>query len=467
MNNIACLLLLKERFMMTFSPAAGFDDISPLLTDLYQLTMLEAYHQAGMQDTAVFEFYVRKLPPNRSFFIAAGLEQVLAYLEQLHFSDEDMRWLRDSGRFSESFLDTVAGLHFNGDVEAIPEGSIFFANEPILRVTAPLPVAQLIEPIVINALHFQSLIATKAARFRLAAPDKLLVDFGLRRAHGPDAGLLAARANWIAGFDGTATVQAEPAFGVPLYGTMAHSYIQAFGDELAAFEHFARVHPGNSVLLIDTYDTAAGAAKVVELASILKADDISINAVRIDSGDLGDAAREVRGILDAGQCRDIRIFVSGGLDEFEIERLIQSDAPIDGYGVGTQLDCSADRPYLDCAYKLQEYAGQPRRKRSEGKATWPGRKQVLREYDKDGRFSHDTLALLDEECSGENMLQPVMRQGKRLEKPESTATIRNRAASQLQQLPDNLRTLTGNADYEFRITQAMQELADQLDRSSH
>ncbi len=452
---------------MKFSPAAGFDRLSPLLTDLYQLTMLDAYYQAGMEETAVFEFFVRKLPPDRSFFMAAGLEQVLCYLENLHFSNEDLQWLRDSGHFSQSLVERLADLRFSGDVEAMAEGSIFFVNEPVLRVTAPLPQVQLIEPIIINALHFQSLIATKAARFRIAAPEALLVDFGLRRAHGPDAGLLAARAVWIAGFDGTATVMAKPTFGVPIYGTMAHSYIQAFGDEYAAFEHFARVHPGNTVLLIDTYDTAAAAGKVVNLAHALEAEGIGINAVRIDSGDLGAAAEEVRRILDAGNCEAISIFASGGLDEFEVEKLIRDAAPIDGYGIGTQLDSSADRPYLDCAYKLQEYAGEPRRKRSTGKATWPGRKQVWREYDEAGRFSHDTLALIDEECDGETLLQPVMQNGRRLQQAENVATIRERATAQLERLPDNLRLLNGNGDYDVRVTQALQELAAELDRDSH
>jgi len=446
---------------------AGFDRLSSLLTDLYQLTMLEAYERAGMHDTAVFEFFVRKLPGERSFFLAAGLEQVLCYLENLHFSDEDLHWLRESGRFREDFIDRLAGLRFTGDVEAMAEGTIFFSNEPILRVTAPLPQAQLIEPIVINALHFQSLIASKAARFRLAVPDALLVDFGLRRAHGPDAGLLATRASRLAGFDGTATVLAEPAFGVPLYGTMAHSYIQAFGDETAAFDYFARVHPDKTVLLIDTYDTETAAAKVVELAGVLKEDGISIKAVRIDSGDLGDMAVRVRRILDQGGCRDIDIFVSGGLDEYEIARLVRDGAPINGYGVGTQLDCSADRPYLDCVYKLQEYAGQPRRKRSEGKATWPGRKQVWRQFNGHGKFSHDALALIDESGDGEPLLQPVMKNGRRIHAAENLETIRERAGEQLQRLPENLRQLEGDREYEVRVTPALRDMADRLDRESH
>lgn len=447
--------------------AAGFDALSPLLTDLYQLTMLEAYHAAGMRDTAVFEFFVRKLPAERRFLVAAGLGHTLSYLENLHFSADDLKWLQDSGRFGKSFIDSLSGMRFTGDVEAMPEGTVFFANEPVLRVIAPLPEAQLIEPILINALHFQTLIASKAARFRLTAADKLLVDFGLRRAHGPDAGLLAARAGYIAGFDGTATVMAEPAYGIPLYGTMAHSYIQAFGDEYAAFKHFARVHPDNSVLLIDTYDTAAAAAKVVELAGALKQDNIAIHAVRIDSGDLGREARHVRRILDEGGCQSVRIFVSGGLDEYEIARLISSDTPINGYGVGTQLDCSADRPYLDCAYKLQEYAGQPRRKRSEGKATWPGRKQVLRQYDDSGSFSHDILALVDEDISGQSLLQPVIRNGRRLHQAEAVVSIREHAMKQIKHLPPGLKQLGEGAGYEVRISHAVRELADQLDGTSH
>mgnify|MGYP006422374679 CR=1 FL=1 len=443
------------------------DQTSALLTDLYQLTMLEAYYQADMHDTAVYEFFIRKLPPDRSFFVVAGLEQVLAYLEQLHFTEQEIQWLRDSDRFSESFLTWLADLRFKGDVEAIPEGTPCFPNEPLLRITAPLPVAQLIEPIVINLLHFQTLIASKAVRFRLAAEDKVLVDFGLRRAHGRDAGLLAARASWLAGFDGTATVQAEPAFGIPLYGTMAHAYIEAYGDEIAAFEHFARVHPRNAVLLIDTYDTRTAAERVATLAKRLQSDGISIKAVRIDSGDLDQLSRDVRRILDAGNCQSIRILASGGLDEFKLAELVQAGAPIDGYGVGTQLDCSADHPYLDSAYKLQEYAGQARRKRSEGKATWPGRQQVWRHLDNAGFYDHDTLALAAESYAGLPLLQTVMKQGQRVAAAESLVTIRDRLTDQLTYLPDHLKALRGNGAYEVNVSPALRELADKLDRTSH
>ncbi|MGC2047110.1 MAG: nicotinate phosphoribosyltransferase, partial [Gallionella sp.] len=275
------------------NPPMTFSD-SALLTDLYQLTMMQGYHDAGMEDIAVFEFFVRKLRPGRGFLMAAGLEQSLQFLEGLHFSSEELAWLATTGHFSNGFLASLETLRFTGDVHAMPEGTIFFPNEPILRVTAPIAQAQLVETRLINLLHFQSLIASKAARMVLMAPDKLLVDFGLRRAHGAEAGLLAARASYIAGFSGTATVQAGLQFGIPLFGTMAHSFVQAHTDESLAFEHFARAQPENVVLLIDTYDTEAAARKVVALAPRLERDGIRIKGVRIDSGDLADHARQVR-----------------------------------------------------------------------------------------------------------------------------------------------------------------------------
>ncbi|MCS3902815.1 nicotinate phosphoribosyltransferase [Methylohalomonas lacus] len=449
--------------------AAGLEQVNPLLTDLYQLTMLQAYYSSGMEETAVFEFFVRKLPAGRRFLLAAGLEQLLAYLQELQFTETELQWLRDSGRFSDACLERLADWRFSGDVAAMPEGSVFFANEPILRVTAPLPEAQLIEPIAINLLHFQTLIASKAARFRLAAPDGLLVDFGLRRAHTPDAGLLAARAAVIGGFDGTATVAAGAAFDAALYGTMAHSYIQAWGDEYAAFAHFARVHPDNAVLLIDTYDTLAATDKVVRLAHELQQEGIAIRAVRIDSGDLDNLSRQVRAKLDAGGCQAIRVLVSGGLDEHEIAGYVAAGAPIDGYGVGTQLDCSADHPYLDCAYKLQEYAGRPCRKRSTGKATWPGRKQVYRNLTDSGLFDDDVLALESESQAGKALLQPVMRQGQRLHDSETTEAIQQRVGDGLARLPASLRHLQADTDasgYEVRISEELRALAESVDREA-
>jgi nicotinate phosphoribosyltransferase len=439
---------------------------SALLTDLYQLTMLQGYHDAGMDDVAVFEFFVRKLRPGRGFLIAAGLEQALQFLEGLHFSPAEMAWLDSTGRFSKEFLAGLETLRFTGDVHAMPEGTIFFPNEPILRITSTIAQAQLVETRLINLLHFQTLIASKAARMVLMAPGKLLVDFGLRRAHGAEAGLLAARASYLAGFSGTATVQAGMQFGIPLFGTMAHSFVQAHVDESLAFEHFAHAQPDNVVLLIDTYDTEAAARKVVVLAPKLERAGIRIKGVRIDSGNLADHARQVRKILDQGGLQHVTIFASGDLDEYLLRDMFASGAPIDGLGIGTHMDTSSDMPYLDCAYKLQEYAGKARRKRSEGKQTWPGRKQVYRSFDADGRIASDIVTLENDPQPGEPLVVPVMRGGKRLAEAAPLADIRSRTAANLAQLPEPLRELREPYVYSVEISGALRELAAQVDRDT-
>ena len=436
---------------------------SALLTDLYQLNMMQAYLESGLTETAVFEFFVRKLPQRRGFLVAAGLAQFVDYLLDLQFSENELRWLSASGRFSEGMLAYLADLRFTGDVDAMPEGTVFFADEPILRVTAPLPVAQLVETRAINLLQFESLIASKAARMVLAAPGKTLVDFGLRRAHGAEAGLLAARASYLAGFTGTATVPAAALFGIPIFGTMAHSFIQAHTDEARAFEDFARARPDGVVLLIDTYDTEAAAEKVVALAPKLKRDGIEISGVRLDSGDLADHARKVRKILDAGGLHDTIIFASGGLDERELQEFTEGGAPIDGYGLGTQLTTSADVPAFDCAYKLEEYAGTPRRKKSEGKATWPGRKQVWRRVDAAGRMTGDTIALEGEAVDGEPLLVPVMRDGQLIAPLPTLDRSRERAAANLAAMPDSLRELREGAPYPVEISAGLQDLAESMD----
>ncbi len=437
---------------------------SPLLTDLYELTMLQGYHDSGMEDVAVFEFFVRKLRPGRGFLMAAGLEQVLSFLEQLCFEPGDLEWLASTGRFSPDFLASLQTLRFSGDVHAMPEGSVFFPNEPILRVTAPIAQAQLVESRLINLLNLQTLIASKAARSVLMAPDKLLVDFGLRRAHGAEAGLLAARATYIAGFTGTSTVLAGQAFGIPLFGTMAHSFVQALDDEALAFEHFAHAQPENVVLLIDTWDTEAAAHKVVALAPRLQSAGIRIKGVRIDSGDLAEHARRVRRILDAGGLEHVIIFASGDLDEYVLRDMMAASVPVDGFGIGTRVDTSCDVPYLDCAYKLQEYAGQARRKRSEGKATWPGRKQVYRTLDADGRMAGDVVTLESDQQPGEPLLVPVMRGGHRLETVPTLRAIRAHAAADLARLPEPLCHLTEDFEYRVDIAPALHELAAEVDR---
>lgn len=437
---------------------------SVLLTDLYQLTMLQAYFDRGMGETAVFEFFARRLPPGRNFLMAAGLEQVLDFLEDLRFTEEELAWLAGTGRFHDRFLASLGELRFTGDVEAMAEGTVFFPDEPVLRVIAPLPQAQLAETRIINLLQFQTLVAGKAARVRLAAPGRLLVDFGLRRAHGAEAGLMSARASYLAGFDGSSTVLAGMRWGVPLYGTMAHSFIQAHDDELAAFEHFARSHPRATTLLIDTYDTEAAARALVPLAHRLAGEGIPIQAVRLDSGDLGEHARRVRAILDEGGLPGIRIFASGNLDEYRVAALLAGGAPIDGFGVGTRMNTSADRPYLDCAYKLQEYAGLARRKRSEGKATWPGRKQVYRRYGDDGRMAGDVLTTADDCQPGRPLLEPVMRGGRRLANPAPLSTLREHARAELDTLPEALRDLDQTEAYPVTVAEPLLRLAREVDQ---
>jgi len=436
-----------------------------LLTDLYQLSMVQAYLDSGMTDTAVFELFVRKLPKGRNFLLAAGLEQVLAHLEALSFTQADVAWFERAGGFNNRFLDYLARFRFSGDVHAMPEGTAFFPDEPIIRVTAPIMQAQLAETRIINLMNLETIVASKAARSVLAAPGKLLIDFGLRRAHGAEAGLLAARAAYIAGFDGSSTVLAGERFGIPVYGTMAHSFIQAHQTEREAFTNFALSRPRDVTFLLDTYDTEAAARKLVEIAPGLKARGVTIRSVRLDSGDLGALAFAVRAILDAGGLAEVGIFASGGLDEQELARLLAAGAPIDGFGVGTALVVSADAPALDCAYKLQEYAGQPRRKRSAGKATWPGRKQVFRSYDADGRMTRDVLTAEGDAHPGEPLVTQVMAAGKRIGAPEPLAAARARVRREIGRLPARLKALEDSATpMQVEIAPALRALADAVDR---
>ncbi len=436
---------------------------SPLLTDLYQLTMLDAYIGRDMHGVAVFEFFARRLPARRNFLLAAGLEQLLDFLEMVRFSEADLEWLASAGHVSEPLIGYLREFRFTGDVDALPEGTVVFANEPLVRVVAPLPEAQLIESRLVNLLNLQTIIASKAARSVLAAPDRLLVDFGMRRAHGAEAALLAARAAYVAGFQGTATVLAGRLFDIPIYGTMAHSFIQAHDTEEQAFEHFALAQADNVVLLIDTYDTVAGARKVVELVPRLTGAGIGVRAVRLDSGDLIALSKQVRAVLDQGGAGDVRIFASGGLNEYELERILTADAPIDGFGIGTDLDVSTDAPSLDCAYKLQEYDGRARRKRSTGKATWPGRKQIFRRCRSDGRLDGDVVGLESESTHGEPIMIPVMREGRRTGPAESLDVIRERAATSLAALPEPLRSLCERAEYPVEISAAVRQLAAEID----
>jgi nicotinate phosphoribosyltransferase len=435
---------------------------SALLTDLYQFTMMQAYVDKGMHEEAVFEFYVRSLPKTRGFLVAAGLETLLTFLEGMRFSQEEMEYLAGTGSFSRSLLDYLAQFRFRGDVFAMQEGTIFFENEPVVRVVAPIPEAQLVETRLINILHFETLIASKAARCILAADDRaILVDFGLRRAHGAEAGILAARASYIAGFAATSTVLAEPLFEIPISGTMAHSYVEAHEDELEAFLDFAHANPNNTTLLIDTYDVHKGAQKAVEAAKKLKEQGIHVRAVRIDSGDLLTLSQDVRRILDHGGFQDIRIFASGNLDEYRIRDLMSQGAPIDGFGVGTKLDTSEDAPYLECAYKLMEYAGRPRFKKSQGKATIPGCKQVFRTLEGE-TMVRDIITIEGDEAEGVPLLTKVMSGGQRISRRKDLKEIASYTRSQLQSLPLHFRELKTKPPYPVKISPALLRLKKEI-----
>ena len=442
-------------------PVAG-----ALLTDLYQLTMAQAYFELDMRERAVFELFVRRLPGTRQFLLAAGLEQALEYIERLRFTAEDLAFLATLGTLRRDFLDYLGGVRFTGSVHAMPEGSPFFANEPIVRVTAPILEAQLLESRLLNIVHFQTTIASKAARCVSAARGRQLVDFGMRRAHEADAGVFAARAAYLAGFDATATVEAGRRFGIPLAGTLAHSFIEAHDSEEQAFRHFVQSCREPTTLLIDTYDSARALRRVIALAREFRARGRSqgIRAVRIDSGDLAAQAHRARFELDSHGFQDIRIVLSGSLDEQIIDALVAGGVPVDGFGVGTALDVSADAPALDMAYKLQEYAGKPRRKRSPGKATWPGVKQVFRARAPAGEYRCDRIAQYDEPPSGEPLLIEVMRDGRRSFPSPALNALREYCGTELRALPPRLRALRGAVlPYEVSISDTLQAMAASLD----
>ena len=437
-----------------------------LLTDLYQLTMAQAYFELGMHESAVFELFVRRLPPTRGFLLVAGLEQALEYIESLRFTADELAFLSEVGRFRNDFLDYLGSVRFTGAVHAMPEGTPFFADEPIVRVTSPILEAQLLESRLLNIVHFQTTIASKAARCVIAARGRQLADFGMRRAHEAAAALLAARAAYLAGFDATATVEAGRRFGIPLSGTLAHSFIEAHDGEEQAFRNFVSSSPQPTTLLIDTYDSARALQRVIALAKEFaqRGNGQRIHAVRIDSGDLAGQARMVRAALDAHGCRDMRIVVSGNLDEQAIDELVSGGVPVDAFGVGTALGVSADAPALDMVYKLQQYAGQPRRKRSTGKATWPGPKQVFRERAPSGEYLCDHIVREDEPAAGEALLLEVMRAGRCSLQLPTVSSIREHCRSEMSALPPRLRALGGaDVSYPVSISEPLRATARSVD----
>lgn len=429
--------------------------IPALFTDLYELTMLQAYWAEGMTAPAVFDVFARKLPPGRNFLLACGLAQVLDCLEAFAVSGEDIDYLRSLGTFSSDFLDRLRALRFTGNVYALAEGTPVFAHEPLLTVEAPMPEAQIVETAVLNLLHYPTLVASKGQRVVQAAQGRAVVDFGARRSHGVDAAIACARALYLAGYAATSNVEAGRRHGIPVAGTVAHSYVQAHASEGEAFTRFAAQFPGTT-LLVDTYDTLDGVRWVIELHQRLGA-RFKVGAVRLDSGDLGALAKASRALLDAAGMTDVRIMASGGLDEHVIAALLADGAPIDGFGVGTAVDVVADRPYLDAAYKLVAYAGRDCGKLSPGKLSLPGRKQVFRRYE-NGLAAGDTIARHDESLPGEPLLECVMRGGQRLAGGRvGLAEARANAAAQVARLPAALRDLQPAAEpYPVAISAELQ-----------
>jgi nicotinate phosphoribosyltransferase len=448
-----------------------------LFTDLYELTMAASYFQHHMFAPATFSVFVRKLPRQRGFLVAAGLHEVVRFLERFSFSADDIEFLRQTGRFQPDFLDYLARLRFSGEVYALPEGRVFFANEPLMEITAPLIEAQLVETFVLNALHLQTLIASKAARCFYAAQGRSLVDFALRRTHGTDAGLKVARASYLAGFAGTSNVLAGKLYGIPFLGTMAHSFIQSFDDEEEAFRAYAETFPDETALLIDTYDTLAGARRAARVGQALQARGHQLRGVRLDSGDLLSLSRATREILDAAGLQNVRIYASGGLNEDKIAHLVAHGAPIDVFGVGTDMGVSGDAPSLDIAYKLVEYAGRPRLKLSSEKETYLGKKQVFRVVAENGLDERDLLGLR-EEGSGEvapevpagrvtPLLQPVMAHGRLLSPLPTLQESRALFLADFAALPEAMKALQAPVPYPVTLTPTLARFQDETVAQLH
>lgn len=420
--------------------------------------MARAYRREGLVDEAVFSLFVRELPPTRNFLLACGLEEVLDYLEGLRFEAASLDYLSTLPEFDDDFLGWLSGLRFEGSVRAVPEGTPVFAGEPLLEIRASLPVAQLVETYVMNQVHLQTLLASKAARVVAAAAGRPVVDFGLRRMHGTDAGLKSARAFYVAGVGATSNLAAGSAYGIPVSGTMGHSYIQAHDSEEEALADFAALYPGTT-LLVDTYDTLEGVRTVARIATG-PGDSVRVGAIRLDSGDLASLSRESRAILDAAGLETVKIFASGGLDEDRVAELVRAGAPIDGFGVGTSMGVSRDAPALDIAYKLVSYGGEGRIKLSPGKELLPGPKQIRR-VEAGGRAVRDHLTRADEEAPGRPLLVPVMEGGTRLEAGrDSLDGAAERAAREIALLPARLRELSP-ADPPYAVEVSERLRADQ------
>lgn len=429
------------------------------VTDLYQLTMMAGYFASGMErKPATFELFVRRLPPHRSYLVFAGLEQAIGDLLELRFSSEQVEGLRRFPAFAgvdPGFFSALSTLRFEGDIWAIPEGTVVFPGETLLRVAAPLPQAQWVETYLLTSLAYPTLVASRAARAVGVARGRALYDFGARRGHGPQAGMLAARAAYIAGFDGTSHAEAARLLGIPAVGTMAHSWVQSFDSEPAAFAAYARAFPHTTTLLVDTYDTLEGVRRAAAIEPPVK-------AIRIDSGDLDSLSRVARKILDERGREMVKIMVSGDLEEHRVERLVAASAPIDGFGIGTELITSRDAPALSMVYKLVELEGRGRFKLSPDKKTYPMAKQVYRQRGAGGEFLRDLVTRADEAADGEPLLAPIVRGGRLVSPLPSLEAIRARCRSQLADLPDRLRPLDAGGGYTVAYSDRLEADARRL-----
>ncbi|HEY8453604.1 MAG: nicotinate phosphoribosyltransferase [Micromonosporaceae bacterium] len=435
-----------------------------LYTDLYEVRMAASYLRRGMTGPATFSLFSRRLPASRGFLVAAGLANVIDFLADFHFDDEEIDYLRDHAGLDEASLAALRDMRFTGDVWAVPEGRVVFADEPLLEVTAPIAQAQLVETVVLNLVTFATTVASKAARCRIAAPDATLIDFAFRRTHGVEAAMTVARASAIVGFAATSNVAAARRYGLQAAGTMAHSYVEAFVDERAAFTAFAEDFPDNAIFLVDTYDTVAGVRAAVEVVERLGL--TGAVGVRLDSGDLAELARQARRILDDAGLARAQIVASGALDEYTIADLVARRAPIDAYGIGTKMGVSADAPSLDSAYKLVDYGGRPVMKLSPGKATFPGPKQVFRGP---SAADGDVLGLRDEPAPDgyEPLLVPVMRAGKPVAPPDPAGEVRAARArfdADLAWLPEAARRLTDPEPVVARPSARLDALREQVAR---
>jgi nicotinate phosphoribosyltransferase len=438
-----------------------------LFTDLYQLTMAQAYWQSGRSASATFSLIFRKYPPDRAYFVFAGLADVLDYLEGVCFSSADLEYLHSLGRFDQGFLDYLRQLRFTGSVRAMPEGTIFFINEPVLEVSGPVIEVQLVETFLVNQINLQTILATKASRVMHAARGKQLVDFAARRTHGIEAANKLARASYLAGFDSTSNTLAGALYGIPVSGTMAHSYITSFESEIESFRQFARSFPSTSTFLVDTYDTLEGTRKATLVAREMMEQGQQLRAIRLDSGDMLALSQKARAILDAAGLPEVQIFASGGLDEFEVDELLRAGAPIDLFGVGTKVGVSADAPWTDCAYKLVEYAGRPVLKLSTKKQTLPGPKQVFRFRDPRGTYLRDVIAGLGEQWEdGEPLLHEVMKAGSHVTPDPTLEELRQRFRREFACLPQQHKMLRSPTMYNVELSEELDRLERRIVRET-